>query len=151
MENYRNTLKRRTQIYGALCGLVPVITLAVGWLTNRALTPLDEHANGFIHGCVSGLVLAWLGYCIYTIVTVQKALKDDALLKKMYIKETDERRLFIQNKVGGSGMRLILFLLVFAGVLACFFNMLVSYTLIAAADGVALVMIGLKLYYRAKY
>lgn len=151
MERYRNTLKRRTQLYGGLCGLVPVATFVTSWIAGNAAVPLNDHDQGFIHGFVLGFVVLMLGYFVYTMVKVQRALRDDAVLKQMYIAETDERRQFIQNKVGGAGMRLVVFLLCFAAVLACYFNITVTYTLVAAALGVALVMLGFKLYYRSRY
>lgn len=151
METYKNTLKRRTQLYGSLCCLVPASTLLLDRLTTGAAVPLSDHDRGFIHGFVIGFIILFLVYCIVTMVKIQKALKDEALLKKMYIDETDERRQFLQNKVGGAGMRLVVFLLCFAAVLACYFNITVTYTLVAAAFGVALVMLGFKLYYRNKY
>ena len=151
MENYKKTLKKRTQIYGALCGLVPVCLLAVNWLSNNALSPLNDHDMGFVHGLASGFTLLVIAFTVYTFARINMALKDESLLKKMYIAETDERRVFIQNKVGSNGMQLAVYLLVLSSVVACYFNIVVTYALVGAALGLALIMLGFKLYYRNKY
>ena len=151
MENYQNTIKRRAQLYTGLCSLVPLCLLAVNWLTRHATAPLNEHDMGFVHGFSCGYALVVIFGTVFYWRKVQKALKDEEVLKKLYIAETDERKIFIQNKVGGSGMPLAVFLLSFAAVIACYFNMVVTYTLIAAALGLAMMMLFFKLYYRNKY
>ena len=151
MDGYREKIKRRAQLAGARCGLVPLCLLVVNKLSENAVTPLDDHASGFMLGLSTGFVTLVLAWSVFEMCRIERALKDETLLKKMYISETDERRIFIQNKVGGTGLRLAVFLLVFAAILACYFNITITYTLIGAALGVSLMMAGFKLYYRNKY
>ena len=151
MENYKKTLKKRMRIYGGLCGLVPACLLAVNRLSGNALSPLNDHDLGFVHGLATGFALLVIALTVFTIVRVNMALRDEALLKKMYISETDERRVFIQNKVGSTGIRIAVFLLMFSSIIACYFNIVVTYSLVGAALGLALIMMGFKLYYRNKY
>ena len=151
MENYKNTLKRRMQLSGALCGLVPVGLLLTNLLTRNAVSPLTDYDNGFVHGLSLGFTIVVLAITVYRLFTINRALKDEALLKQMYIKETDERRAFIQNKVGGTGMPLAIFLLMFAAVVACYFNIIITYTLVGAVLFLELILVGCKIYYRNKY
>lgn len=151
MESFRKGLKRRTQLYGALCGLVPACTLLLNWWTGRVSENGSDFVAGFTHGMGFGLLVLLLAFSVRQIVMAQKAMRDEATLKKMYIQETDERTLFIQNKVGGAGLRLVLLLLVFASMVASYFSATVCFTLAAAAVGISLVLLGFKLYYRNKY
>ena len=151
METYKNTLKRRMQLTGACCALVPVFLQLTNFLTHNAMSPLSDYDDAFVHGLSIGFTLLVLAATIYRLFAINRALKDEALLKQMYIKETDERRVFIQNKVGGTGMPLAVFLLAFAAVVACYFNIVITYTLMGAALFLALIMLGCKIYYRNKY
>ena len=152
MEDYRKKLERRVRLYGACCGLVPIGLLAVNWLSRHTVGPaLSEHDMGFVHGFAVGISLVVIAISVYQAIRIYKALKDEALLRKLYIDETDERAVFIQNKVGSTGIRLAVFLLVFAAIIACYFNMTVAYSLIGAALGLSLIMAGFKFYYKNKY
>ena len=151
MEEYRKQLRRRMQIYGAVCGLVPLVLIGVNRLLANAASALNEHDAGFVYGVLTGLIMVFLASTVFGVVRIRKALGDDALLKKMYVAETDERNIFIQNKVGSTGMQIAAFLLVFAAMIACYFNIVVTYSLVGAALGLSLIMLGFKLYYRNKY
>lgn len=151
MEKYRNTIKKRISMYGGLCGLVPVSALVLSWWTGRVMDNSNDHVAGFVHGMGLAFIICLMAYSIKQIFTINRALKNDAALKKMYVQETDERAIFIQNKVGSSGWRLVLILLVFAAMVASYFSATVMITLVCAALAVALVMAGYKLYYRNKY
>ena len=151
MEEYRKQAKRKIQIHSGICGLLPLAFLIVRGLGNNAAAPLNEFDLGFVHGLAFGLGMFLLLANLFRALKLNKALKDDALLKKMYIAETDERNIFIQNKVGSTGMPIAAFLLVFAAMIACYFNIVVTYSLVGAALGLSLIMGSFKLYYRNKY
>ena len=92
MENYQNTIKRRAQLYTGLCSLVPLCLLAVNWLTRHATAPLNEHDMGFVHGFSCGYALVVIFGTVFYWRKVQKALKDEEVLKKLYIAETDNAK-----------------------------------------------------------
>ena len=149
MENYRITLKKRMRLYGRCCALVNILLL----IANRVAASAPEEAHGihFSHGLVLGAAIAVIGLTIHSIVKIRRALADESLLRTLYIAETDERKLFIIQKIGRPGMLLSTSVLLLAAVIASYFNVTVAYTLALSSMTVSLIMIGLKLYYRNKY
>ena len=151
MDMYKEKLKKRQQWAGSRCIFVSVCLTAVSRYSQSTTLSLPDYAKGFANGLATAFALLIVAWGVFAAIRIQRALKDDTLLRKMYIAENDERRIFIQNKVGGTGLRLAVFLLSFAAIVACYFNMVIAYTLIGAALGISLLMLGFKLYYRNKY
>ena len=151
MEEYRSILKRRMQLTGALCGLFPTISMAIRFLAENASSPLNSHEVSFMHGVATGTTLAMVFITVFSIVKISRALKDDGELKKMYIAEHDERAIFIRNKIGGNGLKIVIILLMFFAIIACYFDMVVTFSLIGAAMLCTVTMVTLKLYYNQKY
>jgi len=151
MEEYRSILRRRMQLTGALCGLFPAISMAVRFLAENASSPLNSHEVSFMHGVAMGSTLAMVFITVFSMVKISRALKDDGELKKMYISEHDERAIFIRNKIGSNGLKIVMILLMFFAIIACYFNMVVTFSLIGAAMLCVVIMASLKIYYSQKY
>ena len=152
MEKYRESLKKRQQVYGFTAAMIPVFTLLVRVWTNRlAISPGNGHLADFMHGMSVGLLCMIILVLAKGMFSARKALKDEVALKKLYIAETDERTVFLRNKMGVVGVRGAVFLLLFASVIASFFHAVVSFTLAIAAAGISFVFLVVKIYYKAKY
>ena len=80
-----------------------------------------------------------------------RALKDEKKLKKLYIKESDERQAQIVAKALCEAMRATLILGLAAVIVAGYFSMTVSLTLLVTVLLVSLMTLALKLYFGKKY
>jgi len=78
------------------------------------------------------------------------ALKDEAYLKKMYIKENDERRKLIRTKSRNTAITIILLGLLIAMMISGYFSKVVFFTLLGVEVFIAAVALLLKLYYNKK-
>ena len=84
-------------------------------------------------------------------IRTRRALCDEAALKELYIKETDERNCQIKLMVFSSGWFLLLFCLGLAILAASFFNFTVVFTLLGVLLCMCLLKLGCTIYYRQKY
>ena len=80
-----------------------------------------------------------------------RALKDEKKLKKLYIKESDERQAQIVAKALCEAMRATLILGLAAVIVAGYFSMTVSLTLLVTVLLVSLMTLAFKLYFGKKY
>ena len=87
---------------------------------------------------------------IYMLAKYAKALSSEAKLKQHHIYETDERRLYIETKIGGIGVDLILIGLAIATLVSSFYNETVYFTILLALIGGAMIKGTLKTYYTRK-
>lgn len=110
-----------------------------------------ESTQDFIDGFQMGIVTAILGALVFFIVRNIYASRSPDRLRKRYIAETDERKLFIRQKSGSIGMDITLYGLAVGAAVAGNLNAMVFFTLLGACLFVSSVRGFLKLYYRIKY
>lgn len=79
-----------------------------------------------------------------------RVLRDEELLKKLYIKEKDERRMMIMQKTGSIGINICILGLGISTIISGFFNETVFFTLLATTMFTALVKGVFKIYYYHK-
>lgn len=140
MEKYRETLKFRIRLGGLYCCFMMFPNIILNNLFG------EDPFTGFIMG-----VMLVSEAAVIAIITVYGfALKNKDNLKKLYIKETDERQWFIKCKVSTSGIPVILAGLLLAMMISGYFNKTVFFTLFVVYIFIALVMLFLKLYYKNK-
>lgn len=96
--------------------------------------------------CIGILFLGLLGIYKYS-----KALKDEQMLKKLYIEEHDERKMMIKQKVGQSSLITIVLSLAIITCVSSYMNMLVTKTLICVIYGILFITLIFKIYYSKKY
>ncbi len=152
MDAYKQKLRRRIwwQAAGALAGLVAaVLSFVLPIATLDADAP--EFLRGFVSGFAFGLGAVYVVLMLAGIMRVRRALANEARLKAMYTEETDERNRMIREKVGETGFSLMLNALFVAGLFAVYFSVTVSVTLFGVLAVMALMMGGLRGYYRQKY
>lgn len=155
METYREKLKAQNVIimvcitilvaFSALniaaeCGIVP-FGLSVG----------DSHWQARWRGFCTGASFAILVLLVYGLIANLRALKNDKQLKKLFIKEHDERTQKICTAARSSGTQVFLIFGLIAIIIAGYFSVTVSITIMACVLCLSLICVFLKLYYGRKY
>lgn len=150
MNTYRETLNKRLKWSVAFNGLAIALIAITFWI-GQALNQNSTMEDGMVTGFQVGIFIGLQAVMLYGIIRYRKALKDDTLLKAMYIQETDERSRWLQGKIGSMGLKLILSGIMIAMIIAGFFNLTVLLTLFAVLLFVLFVQLGLKVFYQNKY
>lgn len=107
----------------------------------------SEFFSGFVGGFQSGLAICFLGVLIVLSVRYIITLRNPEKLKKQYVSETDERKLFIKQKTGDVGMNIIIYGLMVSTAVSGNINDTVFLTLLCATAFVSSVRAFLKIYY----
>ena len=152
MDKFRSGLKKRRD--GKIAQLAAIICIFAGFgvihhISRIAMT--GGHLEGFSVGFSVGILIAAVSFQVKEIMDCSKALKSESELRKLYIKETDERTKLIEAKIGGKCVELLFLMIVLAAAVSCFWNTTVSLTLIGVTGCIAVIKIGLKVYYHKKY
>lgn len=98
MEKFKNSLKVR--LVGSSIYCAAVVTLIV----LGVFRPGDAHVSDFIAGFCMGLCIGIAFVVIFYMLKCIAALRNEEKLKKLFIKENDERIRMIQSKAGSSGI-----------------------------------------------
>jgi hypothetical protein len=148
MEKYRKTIRKRM----ILCAILAALSVSLGVFHQSKFFDLislytpNEALAGFQAGLISGFGILSL----ILLYTYGKSIKDDTKLKVLYNKEHDERQNLIRQK---SGMPMLLItsgIMIFAGIVAGYFNEIVFYTLILTAMIQMILGVIVKIYYMRK-
>lgn len=143
LENYHEVLKKREKLYKSYISFA-LIFWGIGNFLLKDQTKLNDSALGFINGLTLGIEII----CVFWVFKIRKALKDDKMLRRLYIDEHDERKNFIKLKSGSNLIGKIALGIFVASILASYFNMVVFYTLVITGIFLILVSLSLKLYWR---
>lgn len=148
MDQFKNTLRKR--IFGlALYNLVLIMLVVLGLFQPSGGESAEVRA--FMSGVNAGLFAVAQVVLITGILWYYTAMKNEEKRKALYIYEHDERRLYIQTKVGGIAVQTILFGLIAATIAAGFYHQTVFFTLLGAVLFCAVVKAVLKVYYSNKF
>ena len=145
LENYHEVLRKRERLYKSYISFA-LIFWGIGNFLLEDQIKLNDSALGFINGLTLGIEIV----CVFWVFKIRKALKDDKMLRELYIYEHDERKNFIKLKSGSNFIGKIALGIFVASILASYFNMVVFYTLVIAGIFLILVSLLLKLYWRKK-
>lgn len=88
---------------------------------------------------------------VFALVRNLRAMKDEKALRKLYIAENDERSIKIWTLARAAAMQTFLMLGLAAGIVAGYFNMSVSITILVCTVAHSLIGAGFKIYYSKKY
>ncbi|MDD7305886.1 hypothetical protein HV819_06440 [Anaerococcus sp. AGMB00486] len=143
LENYHEVLKKRERLYKSYISFA-LIFWGIGNFLLKDQARLNDSALGFIDGLTLGIEII----CVFWVFRIRKALKDDKLLRELYIDEHDERKNFIKLKSGSNLIWKIALGIFVVSILASYFNMVVFYTLVITGIFLILVSLSLKLYWR---
>lgn len=143
LENYHEVLKKRERLYKSYISFA-LIFWGIGNFLLKDQARLNDSALGFINGLTLGIEII----CVFWVYKIRKALKDDKMLRELYIDEHDERKNFIKLKSGSNLIGKIALGIFVASILASYFNMVVFYTLVITGIFLILVSLSLKIYWR---
>lgn len=145
MEQFKRSLKGKIRLMSVvilICVAIVVVSQFVG---------IGQIEWEFITGFQLGLFIAIEIIFVSKMVKYRRALADEELLKKLYVEETDERRVFIATKTETLSFHVVLSAIGLAAIVAGFFDKTVFFTLLGVLIFVALTKFVMKVYYRHKF
>ena len=143
LENYHELLKKREKLYKSYISFALIF-----WVIGNYLLKDQARINDSVLGFFNGLTLGIEIICAFWVFRIRKALKDDKLLIKLYIKDIDERENLIKLKSSSTLIGKIAITIFIISIIASFFNIIVFYTLVITGISLILVSLLLKLYRR---
>ena len=155
MEFYKEKLKVENRIFTVIA-IILVLFIVLSFAAEAGLISLspvtgDSHWKSKWRGFVCGASMGILGLIIYGLVCNIRALKDEKKLKKLYIKNHDERTIQIWTTARAEAMRLFLVIGLVAAVIAGYFSITVSLTVLACIVSLSLLGFCFKVYYSKKF
>ena len=140
MEEFKITLQKKIWVYYLFSGIC-----AAGVLL---LTIFGKANDGF--NATSGLLGALFAISFCNIIKIRKALKNDEMLKQIYIRNTDERNIQISKEAANASFHAIIIGIALATVIANFISVTVSCTLSVCLAFIFMVYISVSAYYNSK-
>ena len=145
LENYHEVLNKRERLYKSYISLA-LIFWGIGNFLLKDKARLNDSALGFINGLTLGIEII----CVFWVFRIRKALKDDKILRRLYIDENDERKNFIKLRSGSNLIGKITLGIFVISILASYFDMVVFYTLVITGIFLIILSLLLKLYWIKK-
>jgi len=140
MNEFRKRIKMRVILGGLFCALLMIPNVVLNFLVERS------DFTGF----VMGFFVASEAIVIVLMAKYIATLRSEEELKKLYIKETDERGVTIRTQAGRTGLCIVFGTLIIAVLISGYFSKTVFFTLLGVSLFTSLVMILTKLYYNMK-
>lgn len=155
MEHYKEKLKLENAVL-IISILILAAFSALGFLAEMGILPIapvtgDSHWQSQWRGFVSGAAIGVLALMAYCLVRNLMALKDDAKLKKLYIKTHDERTNQVYTQARSAAMSTFLILGLVAIIAAGYFSITVSITLLVCVLSGSLLCVLYKVYYNMMF
>ena len=155
MNEYKEKLKTSLRIY-TVVDVILILFSAAGFLAEAGLiklTPVagDSHWQSMWRGMISGVSFGIAAMMLVGIIRTRKALLNDTELKKMYIKDHDERQIQIWTSARALSMQIFLIFGLAVGLIVGYFDMTVGITILACVVVHSLIGISCKIYYSKKY
>lgn len=147
MENYRKIIKQRLLAMGLFTMSCGSICLVGGMSGLFEKYKPDGNFGDFLSGFQVGVFIAFILICVFFLAKYTTALKNEKVLKEMYIKETDERSVKISELTGERLKKIVCFPLLFSAIIAGYFSAEVFFTLIAVIFFIGLVTTARKIYF----
>lgn len=118
----KTEIKQQNNFYIAVTALC---LIALGTDLSGILTSAysDPHAANFVNGFILGLFIVVEVFVIMKFVKNQKALKDEATLKRLYTEYHDERSQQINAMAGQKSLEATILVAVAAGLIVCYFSL----------------------------
>lgn len=156
MENFREKLKIQNILSGiCICVLAAFFLLSVageaGLIPLFAPAVTDSRWQSMWRGFISGATFGILAMMLFGLIRNLRALRDEKAFKKLYIKENDERAIQVWTSARAAGCQAFLILGLAAIVVAGYFNVTVSLTILACVLSASLISLFFKIYYSRKF
>ena len=156
MESFKDKLKIQN-ISNSICITILVLfnifrfLSQAGLIANLVPAVNDDRWSNAWSGFATGATTSMLVFMIVALIRNHKALKDEQKLKKLYVKENDERTIQIWTSARAAAFQTFLLLGIVATIIAGYFNITVFITIAATLFCASMVAIGFKFYYTNKY
>lgn len=147
MERYKKTLKTRIALFRIVILLNVILSVTLRLLDNKGKIP---NAVRNITDFQTGFMLSLAIVSLFILIKYCKLLKNERMLKEAYLKETDERMILIRSKAGMPALLITSVIMIFAGIIAGYFNIIVFYSLLVTGVCQLLLGVCLKFYYMHK-
>ena len=150
MEQYREKLKIQNLVMGICCLVLAAFAVLaagseLGWFSVLKPVAADGHWRSTWYGYCTGASSGIFAVMAVLLIRNSRALKNEEKLKKLYVKEHDERNIQIQVLARNTAMQILLLVGLAATVIAGYFTILAC-TFFSSA--VSLFLMG---YYSKKY
>mgnify|MGYP003293228859 CR=1 FL=1 len=109
MDNFKKTLKKRFIAYITLSALLFTVNVVLVILNALEILKPIATSMGTVYGASMGACVVLLKYAI----NAKTALKDEKKFEKLYIRNTDERMLFIEKSTSNLATNIFLCCLCF--------------------------------------
>lgn len=155
MEAFRKKLVLHNTLYTVCIVILAILSLlsflsAEDIVSFRPAVP-DSHWQDMYLGFCTGASWALMLMMVYTLVRNMVALQDESKLKKLYVKEKDERTSQIYTAARAAGCQCFLLLGLVAIIVAGYFSAVVSVTILGCVLALSLTCLAFKLYYGNKF
>ena len=155
MENFREKIKIQNLTIG-ICAFALTVFSFLAAAGEAGLIPFfapvggDSHWQSIWRGFCCGAAFGVLAVLVFFLVRNILALQDEKKLKKLYVKENDERQIQIWTSARAGAFQASILLGLVAVIVAGYFSMTVSLTILAYLWVNCLIGIGFKVYYSIK-
>ncbi len=155
LEQYKAKLKLSLRItaLAAVVLMIFSVFFAMGEAGVVNITPIigDSHWQSMWRGFVCGAGMGIAALMLFFILRMARALRSEQALRQLYIKDNDERQIQIWTSARALATQIFLLGGLAAGIIAGYFSMAVSLTIIACVVVHSLIAATCKLYYSRKY
>ena len=155
MELFREKIKVQNMAIGMCCLILSVFCFLAaageaGIIGFMAPATDNSHWQSMWRGMTMGMSTGIMIVLIVFLVRNILALKDEKKLKKLYVQTNDEREIQIWTAARSTAMQIFLMFGVVAAIVAGYFSIAVSITIIACLFVQSLIGMGCSMYYRMK-
>ena len=156
MEQYREKLRIQNWIMGIGCLVLALFAILavgseLGWFSILSPATSDSRWQSTWYGYVTGISCGVFAVMAVLLIRNLRAMKDEKKLKVLYIKEHDERMIQIQTLARNTAMQCLLWVGLVASVIAGYFSITVSITIMICTFVSSSVNLLLMTYYNRKY
>ena len=145
MSKFKQTVRFRV-IRSIFSAVVAIAVFFIIYFITGGMGRVDDFVQGFDLGIFSAVVGVSIFYAVSNIL----ALRSEEKLKKLYIRETDERKTLIKQKSGSTAIYIIIYSLILATIASGFLNKTVFFTLLAAVAFSEITLLSTIFYYKHK-
>ena len=155
MELYKEKLKLNNILLGIGSLVMAIFSLLaiggeLGWFPFVRPVAGDSHWQSAWYGYITGASIGLCAVMIFFLIRNCRAMTDEKKLKSLYVKCNDERTIQIQTLARNTAMQILLWMGLIATVIAGYFNVAVSLTILACTAISSFVSIVLTVYYNEK-
>lgn len=140
MNEFKKRIKVRVILGGIFCTLLLIPNVILSFFVD--CSDFTEFVMGFFLAIEAVVIVLMAKYVM--------ALRNEEDLKKLYIKETDERRIAIRTQAGRTGLYIVFGTLIIVMLISGYFSKIVFFTLLGVVLFTSFVILLTKLYYKKK-